>query len=227
MRNPRGRLERHREAGTLDKQDRAVLEHLEQLGKLVVGGKGGATNPMSLSLFDLAHDLNKVMPEYEVVVGDWNVRSRSGMASTSAADKMNTAMVRRFAVQREPGDPLKTRTDWDEEEPVTYTRGETGTWIDSFLVSKKLEDRGLIRAAGVLADPINESDHRPVMLDIDADTALGRSKLWDDIKQVQEESDKSNRNAKFKAVQLGKVRQGQMLPASSGEEMAQGRSNEQ
>ena len=32
-------------------------------------------------------------------------------------------------------------------------------------MSKKLEDRGLIRAAGVLADPINESGHKPVMLD--------------------------------------------------------------
>ena len=88
---------------------------------------------------------------------------------------------------------------------MTYVSGERRTWIDYYLVSKKLEDMGLIRAAGVLADLINESDHRPVMLDIDADTALGRSKLWDDTKQAQEESDKSNRNAKFKAVQLGKV----------------------
>ena len=88
---------------------------------------------------------------------------------------------------------------------MTYVSGERRTWIDYYLVSKKLEDMGLIRAAGVLADLINESDHRPVMLDIDADTALGRSKLWDDTKQAQEESDKSNMNAKFKAVQLGKV----------------------
>ena len=44
-----------------------------------------------------------------------------------------------------------------------------------------------------------------MMLDIDADTTPRRYKLWDDIKQAQEESDKSNRNAKFKAVQLGKV----------------------
>ena len=44
MRNLRGRLKRHKEAGTLDKQDRAVFEHLEQLGTLVVGGKGGAAN---------------------------------------------------------------------------------------------------------------------------------------------------------------------------------------
>ena len=29
-------------------------------------------------------------------------------------------------------------------------------------------------AAGILVEPINEADHRPVALDIDADTALGR-----------------------------------------------------
>ena len=65
------------------------------------------------------------MAEYEVVVGDWNVRSPSGRASTSAAGKRNTAMVRRFAVQRELVDPLKTRLDWGEEEPVRYTSGES------------------------------------------------------------------------------------------------------
>ena len=73
------------------------------------------------------------------------------------------------------------------------------------MVSKSLVDRGLVKAAGVLAEAVNESDHRPVMLDIDATTALGKSKLWDDIRQAQEESDQSNRNSKFKAVQLGKV----------------------
>ena len=160
---------------------------------------------MSLALFDLTHDLHKVRSEYEVVVGDWNVRSPSGRAGTSAAGRRNTAMVGRFAAQRGLVDPLRSRMDWGEEEPVTYTSGERRTWIDYLLVSKKLEDRGLVRVAGILAGLINESDHRPVVLDIDADTALGRSKLWDDIKQAQDESDKSNRNANFKAVQLRKV----------------------
>jgi hypothetical protein len=65
----------------------------------------------------------------------------------------------------------------------------------------------VVKAAGTLAEPVNESDHTPVimMLDIDAATALGKSKLWDDIRQAQKESDQSNRNSKFKAVQLGKV----------------------
>ena len=52
---------------------------------------------------------------------------------------------------------------------------------------------------------MNESDHKPVVLDIDATTSLGKSRLWDDIRQAQKESDQSCRNSKFKAVQLGKV----------------------
>ena len=68
-----------------------------------------------------------------------------------------------------------------------------------------LGDRGLVRAAGVLAEPVNESDHKPVLLDIDAATALGKSRLWEDIRQAQNESDQSNMNSKFKAVQLGKA----------------------
>ena len=73
------------------------------------------------------------------------------------------------------------------------------------MVSKSLVDRGLVRAAGVLDEPVNESDHMPVVLNIDAATALGKLRLWDDIRQAQKESDQSNRNSKFKAVQLGKV----------------------
>ena len=37
------------------------------------------------------------------------------------------------------------------------------------------------------------------------ETALGKSRLWEDIRQARKESDQSNRNSKFKAVQLGKV----------------------
>ena len=65
--------------------------------------------------------------------------------------------------------------------------------------------KSLVGAAGVLAGPVNESDHKPVLLDIDEATALGKSRMWDDIRQAQKESDQSNRNSKFKAVQLGKV----------------------
>ena len=86
-------------------------------------------------------------------------------------------MVRRFARSRGLVDPLKRRLGKEEVEPRTYFSGGKETWIDYYLVSKSLVDRGLVRAAGVLAEPVNESDHRPVMLDIDAATALGKSRL--------------------------------------------------
>ena len=112
----------------------------------MIGGKGGAANPVSLALIDLTYDLNKVMAEYEVVVGDWNVKSPGGKASKNADGKRNTVMVKRFAVQRGLIEPLKPRLDWthwSEVEPVTYVSGERRTWIDYYPVSKKLEDRGL------------------------------------------------------------------------------------
>jgi len=114
-------------------------------------------------------------------------------------------VVQRFAPSRGLVEPPKGRLDWGEVEPRTYRSGENESWIDYYLVSKNLVDRGLVRAAGVLEEPVNESKHMPVMLDIDAVTALGKSRLWEDIRQAQKENDQSNRNSRFKAVQLGKV----------------------
>ena len=143
--------------------------------------------------------------EYEVVVGDWNVRHPDGTQHTQAAGRRNAAVARRFAEGRGLVDPLKRRLGKEEVEPRTYSSGGVETWIDYHMVSKSLVDRGLVKAAGVLAEPVNESDHKPVVLDIDAARALGKSRLWDDIRPAQKESDQGCRNSKFKAVQLGKV----------------------
>ena len=74
----------------------------------------------------------------------------------------------------------------------------------------------------MLAESVNESDHRPVMLDIDAATALGKSRLWDDIRQAQKESDQSCRNSKFRQFSWARL-QGQGLPAGSAGQVAEGR----
>ena len=57
---------------------------------------GGAATPVSLALLDLAADLDKMEAEYEVVVGDWNVRHPEGEPSKNAASRWNTTVVRRF-----------------------------------------------------------------------------------------------------------------------------------
>ena len=55
-------------------------------------------------------------------------------------------------------------------------------------------DRGLVKAAGVLAEPVNESDHRSVMLNIDVVTALGKSRLHVGGHKAHKESDQSDMN---------------------------------
>ena len=189
MVNLRTRLQRAKEGAGLDKHNKRVLDHLEQLNTLEVGGSGGAATPVSLALLDLAADLDKLKAEYEVVVGDWNVRHPDGAQHSQAAGRRNTAVVRRFAEGRGLVDPLKRRLGREEVEPRTYSSGGTESWIDYYMVSKSMVDRGLVRTVGVLAEPVNESDHKPVVLDIDAATALGKSRLWDDIRQAQNESD--------------------------------------
>ena len=107
-------------------------------------------------------------------------------------------------------EPLKPRLGWGEVEHAIYASVESRSRIDYYLVSKKLEDRGLVKAAGVLADPVNESNHKPVMLDTDADTTLEKPKLWDGVQQAQKERDMINSNATLKVVHWGKVHVGRV-----------------
>ena len=92
-------------------------------------------SPRSSSRLDLAADPDKMKAEYEVVVGDWNVRHPDGTQHPQAAGKRNTAVVRRFAQSRGLVDPLKKRLGKDEVEPRTYSSGGNETWIDYYLVS--------------------------------------------------------------------------------------------
>ena len=83
--------------------------------------------------------------EYEVAVGDWNVRHPGGTQHPQAAGKRNTAVVKRFAQSRGLVDPVKKRLGKEEVEPRTYSSGGNEAWIDYYLVSKSLVDRGLVR----------------------------------------------------------------------------------
>ena len=107
MVNTKARLQKSREKTELSRHDGKVQEHLEQLDTQEVGGKGGAATPVSLALLDLAANLDKVEAEYEVVVGDWNVRHPWGTQHPQAVGRGNTTVVRRFAQSRGLVDPLK------------------------------------------------------------------------------------------------------------------------
>ena len=67
--------------------------------------------------------MDKMKAEYEVVVGDWNVRHPRGKPSTTAAGRRNTAVVRRFALGRGPVEPPEERLGWGEVDPRTYRSG--------------------------------------------------------------------------------------------------------
>ena len=105
----KARLQESRGKVELSRHDRRVLEHLEQLDTQEMGGKGGAATPVSLALLDLAAELDKMKPEYEVVLGDKNVRHPRSKPSSTAAGKMNTAVVQRFAPGRELVEPQSHR----------------------------------------------------------------------------------------------------------------------
>ena len=139
----KARLQKARDEAELGKHDRRVLSHLEQQDTLEVGGIGGVATPVSLALLDLAEELDKLKAEYEVVVGDWNVRHPGGKQHASAAGRRNTAVVQRFAMDRGLVDPLKEgHLDVGKVEPRTYfgggPDGKNESWIDYYLVSKCL-----------------------------------------------------------------------------------------
>jgi hypothetical protein len=77
-----------------------------------------------------------------VVVGDWNVRYPEGQPSKGAAGRRNTAVVKRFAQGRGLVEPLEPRLGWGVAEPRTYNSGGDESWIDYYLVSKSLVERG-------------------------------------------------------------------------------------
>ena len=79
---------------------------------------------------DLKEELDKMKAEYEVVVGDWNVRHPEGEPSKSAAGKRNTTAVQRFALNGGLVGPPKERLGWSEVEPRTYRSGGNESWID-------------------------------------------------------------------------------------------------
>ncbi len=75
--------------------------------------------------------------------------------------------------------------------------------MDYFLISRRLEERGLVGAVGVLATGVNGSDHTAVVLDIHLEAALGKSTVWRDIEAEMKKSSESNMNAVFKTIKLG------------------------
>ncbi len=188
-------------ARALTKWEGELLQHMTE-------GGGTAADPKSVALLELRQELARLKCEYVIVAGDWNtnppgVGNGRGEIETASA-RRDRLRVEGFAAELGLVEPLQGRLKEGDWMPVTCVSGDRRSWIDYYLVSKRAVDRGLVRAVGVVGDPINDSDHRLIVMDLDAETMLGTSRLWQDIELALAEKRRGNMNAKFKAVQLRK-----------------------
>ena len=135
-----------------------------------------------------------------VVGGDWN----EAMPWDKGAGRLSkeAEAVMQFAEALKLEEPLGGRLALGDERPSTWRGGQASTWIDYYLVSKRMRVRGLVVATGVVGDRINNSDHASIVLDVDLGAMLGKSDLWRDIEEVVKRRARCDRQAQFKAVQL-------------------------
>jgi hypothetical protein len=97
---------------------------------------------------------------------------------------------------------VKNRLRGKPAEDVRSFFGNGSSWVDYFVVSRKLDERGLVQATAIIPDSINGSDHSMVGIDIDLESALGKSSVWKDIEAAMRASKVSNMNAIFRTIKL-------------------------
>lgn len=173
--------------------------------------------PKTLALMDMKHDLLKLKADYIVVGGDWNtcppgaVRARG--SEPTSENRKSTEAVEKWMGELALVEPLsrpderalqkvKNRLGGADPNKVRTYHGAGSSWIDYFLVSRSMDERGLIRATAVMGDGLNGSDHKAVVLDVDMEAALGKSSVWEDVEAAVAEASDSNMNAEFKAIKL-------------------------
>lgn len=174
-------------------------------------------NPKKLLLMDATWELKRMGAEYLIVGGDANCTPpQMEAARSSSRIKTNhikdTQMMEEFCEELQLVEPY--RALGHEEIPRTWAgRGKRmgeWSWIDYWLVSRKLIDRGLIKGTGVLRDYEETTDHAAIYLDIDMGNMLGKSELWEHIKEAVEKRKQDHRLNSFGAVkpkEVGRVKQ--------------------
>lgn len=188
----------------------------------------GRATAKVLAMLDMKHELRRLKSTYEVVFCDWNTCPPGAVdargAQPTAEQRRDTKEVECFMNELGLVEPLsrpdaaglwgnsKSRLGGMRSSKVRTFHGRGASWVDYFAVSKKLEDRGLVKAVAVLGEGLNDSDHRAVAIDIDLEAALGKSSVWEDIRQAQKEARETNMNAvfRFRTIKLrepGKVRE--------------------
>ena len=172
----------------------------------------GAT-PKTILLADLAKDLVKMKVEYIIIGGDANTtppeidRARSSLLP-SAEQIADTREMEAFCRMLGLVEPYRWlgqgKAPYDAVPETWKGRGKRGgqwSWIDYWLVSESICERGLVRGCGVLRDKQESTDHAAIYLDIDRENLLGKSRLWQDIKLIANQQ-RDPKLASFGVVRL-------------------------
>jgi hypothetical protein len=121
----------------------------------------------------------------------------AGTNTDGERDELNRLKGRKLIKVKRMTDAIAVRT---------FRTVDSDSWLDYYLVSSKLMDRGLVRTATVVDEGLNDGNHSAVVLDIDLDSALGKTELWRDIEEATKLAKDCNMNAIFKTIQLKKAK---------------------
>ena len=200
------------------KEERRTLEEKETLEHIqrgsTEGGRRATATPKSLMLRDIARVIRSMGAEYSIVGMDWNTNppgmggARSGGESPEEkADREEVELFARELQLEEVISQLQSGREGSSDIPQTWRgngrRNHQWSWIDYFLVSRKLVQRGAVKAAGALRDTCDSTDHAGCWIDVDLEHMLGKSRLWQDIKEAVQRKRRDTTQAEFKAVKLG------------------------
>jgi hypothetical protein len=202
-------------------EERETWEHLQNNHELEGRAVGGT--PMSLLLRDLARVIKGIGTEYVLVMGDWNVTppglkdARSGKVRVEADEAKEVMafmsemeLVEGFEERHHRGEGGQRGVSDRARRRLGVPRTWMGagksegqwSWIDYALLSKKLWERGLVRKVGVTQDTSDGSDHGGTYVDLDWEGMMGRSKLWEDIREQVRARRRDDKQRAFKAVKL-------------------------
>ena len=163
-------------------REKMTLSVLEQEG----------VDPKVLLLADIEYEIEQAGAEYVIIGGDANTTPPDLEMARSCTDVKadhvrDTVAMAQFCERQQLVEPY--RALGHDEVPQTWRgRGESSgnwSWIDYWLVSKRMVDRGLVRKCGVVRDFAESTDHAALYMDLDWENLIGKSDLWKDIAGLQ------------------------------------------
>ena len=184
-------------------QEMSALEVMT-LGVLEQDG----VDPKVMLLADIEYEIERSRAEYVIIGGDANttppdLEMARSCKKVRADHVRDTERMAQFCERQKLVEPY--RALGHDKVPQTWRgRGESAgnwSWIDYWLVSKKMVDRGLVRKCGVVRDFAESTDHAALYMDLDWENLIGKSELWKDIAALRG-SKKEMKQRAFGVVKL-------------------------